>query len=60
VLGYFMTINYIICADNYERHIKAMKENRIHKRVLYMKLETKDQEVDQEIDGKIKCGRMEE
>jgi hypothetical protein len=31
-----------------------MEENRIPKRVLYMNLETTNQEVDQEIDGKMK------
>jgi hypothetical protein len=31
-----------------------MEENRIPKRVLYMNLEKKDQEADQEIDGRMK------
>jgi hypothetical protein len=31
-----------------------MEENRIPKKVLYMNLETTNQEVDQEIDGKMK------
>jgi hypothetical protein len=31
-----------------------MEENRIPKRILYMNLEKQDQEVDQEIDGKMK------
>jgi hypothetical protein len=35
-------------------HVQRMEENRIPKRVLYMNLESKDQEVDQEIDGKMK------
>jgi hypothetical protein len=35
-------------------HIQRMEENRIPKRVLYMNLETTNQEVDQEIDGKMK------
>jgi hypothetical protein len=35
-------------------HVQRMEENRISKRVLFMNLETKDQEVDQEIDGKMK------
>jgi hypothetical protein len=41
-------------------HVERMEESGIPKRVLYMNLETKDQEADQEIDGKMKCGRMEE
>jgi hypothetical protein len=39
-------------------HLQQMEENRIPKRVLYMNLETRPR--DHEIDGKIKCGRMEE
>jgi hypothetical protein len=35
-------------------HVQKMEENRIPKRVLYMNLETKDQEAGQEIDGKMK------
>jgi hypothetical protein len=31
-----------------------MKENRITKRILYMNLETTNEEVDQEIDGRMK------
>jgi len=38
---------------------REWKKNRIPKRVLDMNLET-NWEVDQEIDGKIKWGRMEE
>jgi hypothetical protein len=41
-------------------HVQRMEENRIPKRVLYMNWNQQDQEVDQEIDGKMKCGRMEE
>jgi hypothetical protein len=37
-----------------------MEENRIPKRVLSMNLEKQDQEVEQEIDGRMKRGRMEE
>jgi hypothetical protein len=36
------------------RHVHRIEENRIPKRVLYMNLESQDQEVDQEIDGKMK------
>jgi hypothetical protein len=35
-------------------HVQRMEENRTPKRVLYMNLESTRQEVDQEIDGKIK------
>jgi hypothetical protein len=34
-------------------HVQRMEENRIHKRVLSMKLQ-QDQEVDQETDGRTK------
>ena len=40
-------------------HVQRMEENKIHKRVLCMNLETTRPEVDQEIDGRTKCGRME-
>jgi hypothetical protein len=35
-------------------HVQRMEETRIPKRVLYMNLEQQNQEVDQEIDGKMK------
>jgi hypothetical protein len=35
-------------------HVQRIEESRIPKRVLYMNLETKDQEADQEIDCKMK------
>jgi hypothetical protein len=41
-------------------HVQRVEENRIPKRVFYMNWNQQDQEVDQEIDGKMKCGRMEE
>jgi len=37
-----------------------MEENRIPKNVLYMNLETTKLREDQEIDGKMKWGRMED
>jgi hypothetical protein len=37
-----------------------MEENGIPKRVLYTSWEQQDLEVDQEIDGKTRCERMEE
>jgi hypothetical protein len=37
-----------------------MEENRIPKGVLYTSWETQEQEAYQEIDGRMKCGRMEE
>jgi len=40
-------------------HVQRMEENRIPKRVLYMNLGTK-REVDQEIDGKMRCEGMDE
>ena len=40
-------------------HKQRMEENRIPKRVLYMNLGTK-REVDQEIDGKMRCEGMDE
>jgi hypothetical protein len=43
-------------------HVQTMQENRIPKRVLCMNLETRwrGRGVEQEIDGKMKWGRMEE
>jgi len=42
-------------------HVERMEENRIPKRVIYIWIwEQQDWEVDQETDGKIKWGRMEE
>jgi hypothetical protein len=35
-------------------HVQRMEENRIFKRVFYMIRNKQDQEVDQEIDGKMK------
>jgi hypothetical protein len=40
-------------------HVQRMEENRIPKRVLYMNLGTK-WEVDQEIDGKMRCEGVDE
>jgi hypothetical protein len=37
-----------------------MEGNRIPKRLLYMNLESTRTKVNKEIDGKMKCGRMEE
>jgi hypothetical protein len=35
-------------------HVQRMEETRILKRVLYMNLETKIQQIDHQIDGKMK------